>query len=81
MLRRLDAAGLRHQTPCTVKRLLCAGCAATEETRRLMPPAIEKEVSRQRPAVADSTSSIDSAQQDSAAPAAPGFGDLALRSG
>jgi hypothetical protein len=42
-----------------------------------MPPAIEKEVSRLRPAVADSTSSIDSAQQDSAAPAAPGFGDLA----
>jgi hypothetical protein len=27
--------------------------------------------------VADSTSSIDSAQQDSAAPATPGFGDLA----
>ena len=31
VLRRLMSAS-GHQTPCTVKRLLCGGCAATEET-------------------------------------------------
>ena len=40
VLRRLKSAS-GHQTPCTVKRLLCVGEAATEETRRLPPPAIE----------------------------------------
>ena len=76
MLRRLKSAS-GHQTPCTVKSLLCVGEAATEETTAAVPPAIEKAVSRLRPPDADSTLSIDSAQQDSAVPAAPGFGDLA----
>ena len=31
VLRRLKSAS-GHQTPCTVKRLLYVGCAATEET-------------------------------------------------
>ena len=67
----------RHQTPCTINVSSMSAAPPQKRPRRHPPPAIEKEVSRQRPADADSTLSIDSAQQDSAVPAAPGFGDLA----
>ena len=45
MLWKLKSAS-GHQTPCTVKSLLCIGCAATEETTAASAAELKRSRSR-----------------------------------